>query len=169
MTQVDTSKVVGHRGQRYTSPADMHADVAALVGSERAGVLSRVGNWTLGQALGHLASWVDFAFDGYPIKPPFFVRWLLKGQKQKFLRQGLPRGVRIPRVKGGTVATELLDTEEGLRRFNAAWARLESTPPTQPNPIFGPLAHEEWVQMHLRHAELHLGYFAAAKAEAVGV
>lgn len=162
MTQVETAKVLGHRAPRYTSPAELYADVQRLVAAEQAGGLTRMGNWTLGQALGHLGSWVNFAFDGNPLKPPFFVRWLLKGRKQKFLHGGLPRGVRIPGVEGGTIATDLLDTSEGLRRFLAAWARLESTPPTLPNPIFGPIPHHEWVQLHLRHAELHLGYFAAA-------
>jgi hypothetical protein len=26
------------------------------------------------------------------------------------------------------------------------------------NPSMGPLSHDEWIQVHLRHAELHLSF-----------
>lgn len=29
---------------------------------------------------------------------------------------------------------------------------------TQASPIFGKLSHEQWVNLHLKHAELHLGF-----------
>ncbi|HYE60651.1 MAG TPA: DUF1569 domain-containing protein [Phycisphaerales bacterium] len=157
---VDTSKI-DRRKVRYASPADLHADVAKLVAADRAGTLTACGNWTLGQALGHLATWINFAYDGYPIKPPFFVKWILKGRKDKYLHGSLPAGVRIPRVKDGTLGIDVLPTDEGLRRLNAAWSRLEAAAPTIENPIFGPLRHDEWQKMHLRHAELHLGCFSA--------
>jgi len=38
--------------------------------------------------------------------------------------------------------------------------RLRAGPPARPNVIFGPLTHDEWIQLHLRHAELHLSFFA---------
>jgi len=52
-----------------------------------------------------------------------------------------------------------LPTGEGAARLAAAWARLQRAAPTVDNPIFGHLTHDEWQQMHLRHAELHLGCF----------
>jgi hypothetical protein len=158
---IDTSKI-DRRKVRFSTPADLHADVAKLVAADRAGTLTACGNWTLGQALGHLAAWVSFSFDGYPIKPPFFIKWILKRRKHQYLNVGLPGGVHIPRVKGGTVATDVLTTDEGVRRFSHQWARLEKGKPTQKSPIFGDLTHEEWIQLNLRHAELHLGCFKEA-------
>lgn len=28
----------------------------------------------------------------------------------------------------------------------------------RPSPLFGPLTHEEWVTLHLRHCELHYSF-----------
>jgi len=38
-------------------------------------------------------------------------------------------------------------------------ARLQATTKRYPSPAFGPLTLEEWDQLHLRHAELHLSFF----------
>lgn len=156
---VNTGKVTGRRTIRFNVPTELEADVAKLVEAERAGRLTHVGNWTLGQALNHLGSWVNFAFDGNPLRPPWFVKLLIKGRKNKYLQDGLPAGVHIPRVPGGTAACEMCGLEEGLGKFETAWARLKGQAPTLPNPIFGLMTHDEWKQLHLRHAELHLSFF----------
>ena len=41
-----------------------------LAAAEREGRLRSVGNWTLGQTLGHLAAWADYSYDGVPLKVP---------------------------------------------------------------------------------------------------
>lgn len=48
--------------------------------------------------------------------------------------------------------------EEGLARLRKALDRLEKNPPTTPNPLFGHMPHEEWLLLHIRHAELHLSF-----------
>ena len=84
---------------------------------------------------------------------------MLRLMKNRFVHGRLTPGVRIPDVEGGTLATEPTTLDDGLARFAAAWRRLESEPPQKPNMIFGQLTHEEWIQLNLRHAELHLGFF----------
>jgi hypothetical protein len=79
-------------------------------------------------------------------------------RKKKFLRGSMPVGVRIPGVENGTLGIDLLSTDEGAARYRAAMQRLAREAPTLPNVIFGPLTHDEWKQLHLRHAELHLGF-----------
>jgi hypothetical protein len=160
-TQVNTGKVMGRRNLRFNSPADMEVDVAGLVTAQRAGRLTPLGNWTLGQALNHLGSWVAFGFDGNPLRPPWFVKLIVGRMKNTYVHKGMPAGVHIPRVPGGTAACEACGLDEGLANFNAAWGRLKKDAPTLPNPVFGPLTHEEWIQLHLRHAELHLSFFKA--------
>lgn len=156
---VDTSKVSGRRTLRFANLDEALADAEKLVGAERAGQLVRVGNWTLGQALGHLAAWVGYGFDGPPIRPPWFVKLILRTRKNKYLNHGMPAGVHIPRVEGGTLATERLSTDDGLAKYRAAVDRLRAGCPEQPNVIFGRLTHAEWIQLNCRHAELHLSFF----------
>lgn len=159
---IDTSKVSDRRKLRFKTPAEMMADVDRVVAADRAGTLRRCGNWTTGQILWHLAAWVDYSFDGNPLRPPWFIKLLLRFAKRRFLRGPLKAGVKIPRVKGGTLATEALPLDEALTRFKNAWARLEKAPPSIPNILFGPMTHDEWIKGHLRHAELHLSFLHPA-------
>ena len=51
-----------------------------------------------------------------------------------------------------------LTVDEALARLRTALERLKSEAPQAPNVIFGPLTHNEWIALNLRHAELHLGF-----------
>jgi hypothetical protein len=147
---------------RFESIDEALAEVDRLVEAERAGRLKRVGNWTLGQALGHLAAWVDYSYTGAPLKVPFFIKWILRLQKRKFLYKPMRTGARIPGIAGGTLATEPMPLDEAERRYRRALQRLKSEAPTALNPIFDRLTHEEWIALHLRHAEGHLGFMVPA-------
>lgn len=155
---VDTGKVTGRRMLRFASIGEAMADVDQLVEAERAGRLKRLGNWTLGQTLGHLAAWAEYAYTGSPLKVPFFIKWFLRLRKQKFLYGPMRAGVKIPGVAGGTLATEPIPLDEALARWRRVMERLKTEPPTAPNGIFGPLTHDESIALNLRHAELHLGF-----------
>lgn len=160
MNTIDTGKVAGHRTLKFADLDQLLAEADSIAAAERAGTLRCVGNWSAGQTFGHLATWIDFAYDGYPadMQPPWFIKFILKFQKNKFLRGPMPRGVKIPGVPGGTKGTEPLSLYEGMSRLRKAVDRLKSTPPTQPSPVFGPLSHDEVKSLNLRHAELHLGF-----------
>lgn len=155
---VDTSAVTDRRKLRFEDPNQLWEDIEAIVASERAGTLRRTGNWTAGQMFGHLATFINFAYDGYPSRPPLIVKLILGMMKKKFIHGSLPAGKRIPGVEGGTWGIEPITLDDGLGRLRAAWDRLMDKPPSSPNVIFGPLSHEEWAQLHLRHAELHLSF-----------
>ncbi|MCA9289228.1 MAG: DUF1569 domain-containing protein [Phycisphaerales bacterium] len=157
---IDT-KTAEHRAIRFENLDEMVREAERLVWAEREGTLRATGNWSLGQALGHVASWMDYPFDGYPpeVRPPWFIKLILRTQKKKFLNAGLQRGVKIPGIKGGTLAIRDEPADEALAHLRKATQRLKAQAPTRPNPIFGPLTHEEWTKGNLRHAELHLGFF----------
>jgi hypothetical protein len=155
---VDTARVANRRILRFESIDQLLADVDRLVEAERAGRLKRLGNWTLGQTLGHLATWAEYSYSGNPLKPPFFIRWILRLRKKAFLYGPMRPGIRIPRVEGGTLATETVELDGSLPRLRQVMERLKSEAPTAPNPIFGSLTHEEWIALTMRHAELHLGF-----------
>ena len=156
---VDTGKVA-RRTLRFESIDEMLAEVDRLAEADRAGRLRQLGNWTLGQTLGHLAAWTEYAYTGVPLKVPFFVRWVLRLRKRKFLYEPMRAGARIPGVEGGTLATAPVPREEALERFRRVAERLRTEAPTAPSPVFGRLTHEESMALNLRHAELHLGFLS---------
>jgi hypothetical protein len=148
------------RRLRFETIDEALAEADRLISAEREGRLDRTGNWPLGQTLGHLATWASFALDGYPpeIRAPLPVRLILRMMRGGILRKGMMAGVKIGTIPGGTVGLDVLEAEEALRRFRAAIERLRATAPSIPNPVFGRLSHEQWIQLNLRHAELHLGF-----------
>ena len=148
------------RTLRFETIDDALAEADRLVAAEREGRLTRAGNWSLGQTLGHLATWAEFAFNGYPpsIRPPAPIRWVLRLLKNRVLTKGMTPGVKLGRLPGGTLGLDDLPPDDALHRFRAALQRLKASAPTSDNPVFGPLTHQEWIQLNLRHAELHLGH-----------
>ncbi|MEX2081802.1 MAG: DUF1569 domain-containing protein [Dehalococcoidia bacterium] len=158
MPLINTGKCTDRRTLRFSTIADLRADLDAIERAERAGTLRRIGNWTVGQTCGHLATWAEFLYTGVPISPPWFIRIILKRRKHRYLNEGLPAGVHIPRVPNGTLGTEVMTLDAGLARYRDILARVEREPPTKDSPLFGPLTHEEGIKSQLRHAELHLSF-----------
>lgn len=159
---IDTRTTSSFRTLRFSSIDDCVAEIHRVVEAADQGKLRASGNWTGGQILAHLASWIEYGYEGFPIAaPPFFVRWILRWRLPKMLRDGLPRGVRIPRVEGGTTGVDSMETAEAATRLLNALQRLRTDPnaPHQ-SPAFGPMSHEDRIQLNLRHAELHLGFLA---------
>ena len=157
---IDTSKVIDRRPLSFTSLDQVQADAERIAASDHAGTLKRSGNWTAGQTFNHLATWINFAFDGYPkpVQPPWYISVFLRLKKRTYIEGKMPSGIHIPRVPGGTLGTEVLPTDEGLARLRAAIARLAAHAPEHPSPVFGSLSHAEWIRLNLRHAELHLSF-----------
>ena len=155
---VDTGKVQDYRKLRFGSVAELRREIDLLVAAEEAGTLRRSGNWTLGQIFGHLATWINYGYEGYPMRVPWFVRFFVRMQFRSYVRNGLPRSLRIPKVEAGTYGTDVLSTQEGARQLRAALDRLAREPATHDSPAFGKISEADRTELTLRHAELHLGY-----------
>ena len=69
--------------------------------------------------------------------------------------QDLLGAMEVEKVLRGVAARSRYPTEAQRK---SVFAKLDKTPPATPNVIFGPLTHEEWKAINLRHAELHLGF-----------
>jgi hypothetical protein len=160
-TATINTKTAPRREVQYPTIDDLLRDIDRVIASDRAGALTRTGNWTAGQVFNHLATWIDYGYDGFPPQahPPFFIRWILRMKKKKFLRDGAPRGVKIPGIEAGTLGTEEMSTEEGAARLRAALMRLKNREPVKfHSPAFGPMSDDERIQFQLRHAECHMGF-----------
>jgi hypothetical protein len=77
------------------------------------------------------------------------------------LHRSLTAGFRIPGVARGTTGADLAETSVAIGRLRQAVQRLASGEPARfHNPAFGELTEEDRIRLHLRHAELHLGFLA---------
>ena len=156
---MDTSRIQDRRRLRFNTINDLLADIDRLVAAGKAGTLRRTGNWTAGQAMGRVATWINYAFEGYPFKVPWLVKLFIRMRKGKYLRDGMPAGVRIPGVEGGTYGTAPLGTDDGAARLRQALARLQRGEPVKyESPAWGKMSADERIVLNLRHAELHLSF-----------
>ena len=157
---VNTANTPGFRVLRFTTIGDAMAEIDRIVAADQAGKLIHTGNWTAGQVFGHIASWIEYGYVGYPMKPPpWIIRVMLRMRVKKYLRDGMPRGVRIPGVENGTFGIEPLSTAEGADRLRRAFLRLKNGElAVHDSPAFGPMSHPDRIELNLRHAELHLGF-----------
>jgi hypothetical protein len=154
------------RDVRYPTLADAVRDAARLAEADAAGAVRASGNWTLGQALTHLAWWADEPFTGYrfPLHLRVLFRVLGPLTKRRVFRGDVAAGVRLPGVSGGTYGAEDRGTTDGLAAMRSAFERLDRECPPRPDVGFGRLSHEEWRTLHRRHAEHHLSFFHVAVA-----
>lgn len=153
------------RALRFATVAEMLADARSLASAPRP---ERLGNWTLGQALNHIAAWIEFPYTGYPpeLVIPDEVRANADATKQRMMREPMRPGERIPGLAAGTLVTEVVPTAAGLARLEAAARLLRDGDPSDqaphPDPLFGVVTRHEWAQISLRHAELHLSFHTIA-------
>jgi EAL domain-containing protein (putative c-di-GMP-specific phosphodiesterase class I) len=66
---VDTKSVPDRRTLRFETIDQALAEADRLADADRAGRLKPLGNWALGQTLGHLATWADYSYTGTPLNP----------------------------------------------------------------------------------------------------
>jgi hypothetical protein len=154
--RVNTSKVVGRRELRFSTLDEMSAEAERLAAAKNVRAL---GNWTLGQALGHLAAAMNMAVDGAKIRPPWFIRMMGRMFKKQVLKK-MSAGYNLPaNAAKDLIPPSTLSTSEGITRFRTALARLKTTPNRAPSPFLGPLTREESDRLQMCHAELHLSFF----------
>lgn len=152
---------VTRRKLRFETVDDLLGELVTIEAADARGTIAVTGNWTVGQILAHLAAWIEYGYDGFPISaPPLPIRWLLRLMLSGMLRSGMRGGVNIPGVKGGTTGADDAPIQDGLQRYRAALARLRVEPAKFASPAFGPMSEEDRIRLQLRHAELHLGFIA---------
>lgn len=155
---INTKRVKGRVSLHFDTLDEMLAYAERLVQSGT----KQLGNWSLGQNLEHLALIQIASIDGYPpgVQFPWPVRFLLKHLFKKWLlRRGFPPSG--PNVK--TLTPEPIDAAVALEHLRTATARVQSEGKRVANPGFDEMTLEEWNQLYLRHAELHLGFCVPLK------
>ena len=124
----------------------------------------REGQWTLGQATSHVADWMRYPVDGFPVAPiPIrMLLWLMKvtigpGLKRKIFDEGFSSGMQTApqSVADPTTMTD----EQGVEKLKETVARITSYQGVLlPSPLFGPMDMDTLVKVTLLHAEHHFGF-----------
>jgi hypothetical protein len=152
---VDTKTVRGRRELHFASLDEVVADAEKLVSSPTTRML---GNWLLGRLLTHLAMAMNRSIDGISLKAPWHMRLFGRFMKRRALERGLPAGFKLPKDTEVAAYPMVASPQEALAILRQAVGRLRNEKATALHPLFGRLTHEEWTQLHLRHAELHLSF-----------
>jgi hypothetical protein len=152
---VDPKTVQGRRQLHFTSLEEVIADAEKLVSSPTTRTL---GNWPLRQLLTHLAMAMNRSIDGITFKAPWYARLLGRLKKRRFLEQGISPGIKIPKGREAGAYPLVASSPEALDILRKAVSRMRNEKATVTHPLLGPLTHDQWIQFHLRHAELHLSF-----------
>ncbi len=156
--QVATKHVKDRRELRFDTMDDILDDATAMA---TAGWRA-LGNWSLGQACYHLAKTIEMSIDGIDYKAPWYFRIVGKLRRNKMLSSTFPSGFKgPPQIVERLETTNEVSDDEGLKMLESAIRRFKSEPQRKPNPFFGDLSDADWLRLHCRHSELHLGFFRA--------
>jgi len=164
---INTAKVSGRRKVRFATLDEILADAERLA----TGPIRPLGNWSFGQCTGHLARAMSMSLDGIEGgRAPWVIRMFLRVLKHRLLTKGLRPGFNLRSPFADQMIPDgAHSTDEGLNELRNHIARLKRETQRHPHPAFGPLTREEWDQLHMRHAELHLSFFVPAQDLCSGI
>jgi hypothetical protein len=148
------------RQLKFNNTDELMAEVRSL---NENGYLSN-GNWTLGQTCGHLANWMRYPLDGYPVAPPPIraIFWVMKktvgpGMKRKILAEGFKGGMMT--APESVPQPDELSDQQGVDQLQEVVDRVNAYDrELLPSPLFGEMDKPMHVTVTLLHAEHHLGY-----------
>ncbi|MCC5787567.1 MAG: DUF1569 domain-containing protein [Phycisphaerales bacterium] len=157
------------RKLRFETTADLVRELDELEAAQRSRGVVSTGAWSPGQNLQHVARFYKAALDGFGFTLPAPVRFLFRlVLKPIALKRTIRGGLKIPaKARPALQPDEGASFEQGLADLRAQLGRINARERMQqPSPVLGPLSHEEWTELQLRHAELHLGKLRPAGEEA---
>ncbi len=164
---VDTKKCE-YRKLTLSSLDDLSAELDRIQAAHDAGTLAHTGNWTPGQILEHCTILWKCALDGFPPdsgKVPFLMRLISKLLFKRFAVRGdpPPRGIKLPQEAAFLIPPDDTTFEQGMASIRDCIARVaRGDQMTHPSPLFGKMRTDQWLNLHLGHCRMHLGYLSLA-------
>ena len=155
---IDTKKVTDRRRLSFTSLDHIQADIEALNGS----AIRTTGNWTAAQIVQNVTDVITLSVDGFGFKFGWPLRVLGRLLRAKALTKPMRPGFSVPRAMRRTFPSDQLPLDQALESLRQAISRAKSERMTAVSPILGPLTHEQWEQLHCRHAEMHFSFMHSA-------
>lgn len=150
------SKPDAQKGVRRDLRFETLADILAEAETIASMPATALGKWTPAQNIDHVRRLIRISHAGTDVRMNWAFRAMGRLLKSRFLRSPFKPGLK-------TVDTFLPPTEigmdEAIKAFRGEIKRaVRPNAMSHPSPFLGQLTHEEWEQLHCRHAEHHFGY-----------
>lgn len=148
----------------FTSIDQVMTDVDRLLAGHTKG-----GNWSLGQICNHLTKTVVGSLEGYELRPPWILRYVVAPIfLKRMLKTGrMPTGVKAP---APIAPGEGLDDRAEAEALRAALKLFAAhTEPLPNHPLFGRLSHAQFERVHCIHAAHHLSFLHPVGASGANV
>jgi hypothetical protein len=148
---------VARRELRFASLAEILADAESIADKSVTGI----GGWTPAQNIDHVRRLIRVSHAGADFTMPWAFRVLGRLIKSRSLRSPLKPGMK---TVDSFQPPAGLSLDDALAAFREE-IRVASRPGamSHPSPLFGPMTHEQWEQLHCRHAEHHFGYIVPTR------
>ena len=120
------------------------------------------GRWTAAQNIDHVRRFITMSREGTTAKAPLWLRILGRLLRGGLGKRDVPSGLKIPpSLAAEFVPPADITMDDVVEKFRTevALAKVPGSM-TQSSPVFGKLDHDKWYALHLRHAELHMGFIA---------
>jgi hypothetical protein len=151
------NNTVARRPLHFQSLDDLLNDAQAL----KASGATANGGWSTGQILSHVAAVIEASVEGFTFTVPLPLRILGRLIRGRSLKKGFPSGIKIPNeASAAFVPPSDVTFEQAVDQLTSVIQKAKQRRMTQVSPIFGKLNHDQWVQLHCRHAELHFSFLA---------
>jgi hypothetical protein len=150
---------------------DLAAEVERLAAAAASGRVQSLGHWSTAQALWHVGRMIEFSFDGFPFRYLRGLKWLtlvLRAIAWRWLiRMALRPGFTNPPYAVALEPDPAVTLEAAAELIRRQIARIQKGEQmTQACSIEGPYTHEQWIYIHLRHAELHFSFLEVSDVRA---
>jgi hypothetical protein len=89
---------------------------------------------------------------------PLVIRLIARLFKGSALKRKMSPGIKLPAKVEPMAFPEIHCADEALELLRKAIARSKTEKMEAPHPAFGKMTHDEWLQLHLRHCEMHLSF-----------
>lgn len=144
------------RALRYETMADLLAEVE----SYHEAPVQSLGKWTPAQNIEHVRLLIHVSHAGTDFTMPLGLRLFARLMKPRLLRSGLKPGLKTVELFEPRSDITL---EEAIAAFRED-VQIAAQPGamSHPSPLLGPMSHEQWEQLHCRHAELHFSFIVPA-------
>jgi hypothetical protein len=144
---------------------DLLAEIERVAVAEAAGRVRPLGNWSPAQVVWHISRLMELSFDGFSWRyrrGPTWLTRLIRFLSWRWLIQlAFAPGFQNPPEAAALEPPPAVSMEEAVADLRRQVERIRrGERMTQAAGVEGPYSHEQWLYIHLRHAELHLSFLA---------